>query len=53
LQDFLIKTKQLIDNYPEFLQKAKLAKVEWQKNQDPKDLIMEVTKESFQELIAR
>ena len=53
LQDFLIKTKQLIDKYPEFLQKAKLAKVEWQKNQDPKDLIMEVTKESFQELIAR
>ena len=48
LQDFLIQTKNLIDLYPEFLEKAKLAKIEWQKKQDPKDLIKEVTKDPFQ-----
>lgn len=45
LQDFLLKTKKLIDDYPEFLEKAKLAKDLWQKNQDPKTLIHEVTKD--------
>jgi hypothetical protein len=48
LQDFLIQTKNLIDLYPVFLEKAKLAKIEWQKKQDPKDLIKEVTKDPFQ-----
>ena len=51
LQDFLIQTKQLIDLYPEFLENAKLAKIEWQKKQDPKDLIKEVTKEQFQKKV--
>mgnify|MGYP000264985989 CR=1 FL=1 len=32
LQDFLIQTKNLIDLYPIFLEKAKLAKIEWQKS---------------------
>ena len=48
LQDFLIQTKKIIDKYREFLEKAKLAKIEWQKKQDPKDLIKEVTKDPFQ-----
>ena len=48
LQDFLNQTKKIIDLYPVFLEKAKLAKIEWQKKQDPKDLIKEVTKDPFQ-----
>ena len=47
LQDFLFKTKKLIDDFPEFLEKAKHAKLQWQKNQDPKTLIHEVTRESL------
>ena len=50
LQDFLIQTKKLIDFYADFLEKAKLAKIEWQKKQDPNDLIKEVTKDPFQKL---
>ncbi|MEY4394708.1 MAG: hypothetical protein RL595_1957 [Planctomycetota bacterium] len=46
LDDFLNKTCQLIDNYSAFFEKAKSAKDEWLRKQDPKNLILEAVKES-------
>lgn len=45
LEDFLKKTQSLIENYKEFHYTAKVAKREWLKKQDSRNLILEVTRQ--------